>query len=137
MKMLTMDVKSSERQEMINITDDIKKIVEESKITEGICVLYNPHTTSGLTLNSRMDPRTATDLVEEIDRVIPTRVDFHHVFDTPSDASGHIKTSIVGNDLSIPISDSKLLLGSSQGIFFWEFDGPRERRVHVKIFKCE
>jgi len=135
MEMLTLNIKSKERQELINITDDLINLVKESGIKDGICYVYNPHTTAGLTLNSRMDPNTATDLVEEIDRLVPTRVDFNHVFDTPSDASGHIKATLVGNSFSVIINDSKLSFGRSQGAFFWEFDGPRERRVHIKLIE--
>ena len=135
MKMLKIDLKSTERQELINLTDDLEKLIEESNVSEGICILFNPHTTAALTLNSRVDPTTAADVVEELDRVIPTRVDFHHVFDTPSDAAGHIKSSFIGNHLTMLISDSKLQLGGSQGVFFWEFDGPRERKFLVKIIE--
>ena len=131
--MITININTERRQDLVNVTDEIEEYVAASGTDEGICVVYCPHTTGGITLNSQMDPPTLTDLIEEIDRIVPTRVDFKHIFDTPSDASGHIKASIVGNSISIPISSGKLSLGSSQGILFWEFDGPRKRKVHLQI----
>tara|TARA_B100000945_G_C20427732_1_gene621566 strand:- start:22 stop:426 length:405 start_codon:yes stop_codon:yes gene_type:complete len=131
--MITVNVSTDKRQDLINITDEVKEAVADSGVIEGICVVYSSHTTGGITLNSQMDPPTLVDLIEEIDRIVPTRVDFKHIFDTPSDASGHIKTSIVGNSTSIPISSGELCLGSSQGILFWEFDGPRKRKVYLQI----
>ena len=135
MKMLKIILKTTRRQELIDITDDLNKMVKEHNVVEGVCFLINPHTTGGLTLNSRMESTTALDLIEEVDRLIPTRVDFKHVFDTPADASGHIIASIVGNDLTLIISNSIIQLGKSQGVFFWEFDGPRERRGYVKMIE--
>ena len=131
--MITINIDTQQRQDLVKLTEDIQVSVSSSGIDEGVCVVYCPHTTGGVTLNSQMDPPTLTDLIEEIDRIVPTRVDFKHIFDTPSDAAGHIKASIIGNSISIPISSGKLALGSSQGILFWEFDGPRKRKVHLQI----
>ena len=131
--MITININTERRQDLVNVTNVIEESVAASGTVEGICVVYCPHTTGGITLNSQMDPPTLTDLIDEIDRIVPTRVDFQHIFDTPSDAAGHIKTSIIGNSVSIPISSGKISLGSSQGIFFWEFDGPRKRTIHLQI----
>lgn len=131
--MITIDVATAKRQELVRVTELVQETVTTSGSDEGICVVFCPHTTSGITLNSQMDPPTLTDLLEEIDRIVPTRVDFQHIFDTPSDAAGHIKASIVGNSVCIPITGGSLSLGSSQGIFFWEFDGPRHRQLHVQV----
>ena len=131
--MITININTERRQDLVNVTNAIEESVAASGTDEGICVVYCPHTTGGITLNSQMDPPTLTDLIQEIDRIVPTRVDFKHIFDTPSDAAGHIKASIIGNSVSIPITSGKLSLGSSQGILFWEFDGPRKRKVHLQI----
>ena len=131
--MITININTERRQDLVNVTNVIEESVAASGTDEGICVVYCPHTTGGITLNSQMDPPTLADLIEEIDRIVPTRVDFKHIFDTPSDAAGHIKASIIGNSVSIPITSGKLSLGSSQGILFWEFDGPRKRKIHLQI----
>jgi len=122
---------------LINITEEVKDAVKASGVKEGVCVVYIPHTTGGLTINSIMDPATLTDLQQEIKRLVPTRVDFEHIYDTPADAAGHIKSSLVGPSLSLIITQSDLLLGHSQGILFWEFDGPRMRKIHLRIIKDE
>jgi len=131
-----LNVESRKGQELILITDQIKELVKQSKVKSGMCFLFNPHSTASLTINSYLDRNTQADLESEIDRIIPTRVNFHHILDTPSDASAHIKTSVIGSDLLLIIKDGELLLGKSQGIFFWEFDGPRDRNVMVKIIDC-
>jgi len=130
---IELDVKTTERQQMVVITEDLRRALSELGIDDGVCFLFCPHTTAGLTINSYLDPATAADLIHEIDRIVPTRTDFIHVFDTPSDAAGHIKTSLVGGDLTVIIDKGELKLGSSQGILFWEFDGPRKRKVYVKV----
>jgi secondary thiamine-phosphate synthase enzyme len=129
----TIELKSQQRQELIEITDQVREAVRSSGIDAGICLLYCPHTTAALTINSCMDPATAADLQGEVDRLVPTRVNFHHTYDTPSDAAGHIKTSLVGGQMALILHAGEVVLGSSQGIFFWEYDGPRPRRVHLKI----
>lgn len=118
---------------LVNITGQLHQAVQESGVKEGICVAYVPHTTAALTVNSAIDPRTPLDIVDEVHRLVPTRVDFHHTFDTPADAAGHVKASIIGGDLSLIITAGDLLLGGSQSVLFFEFDGPRTRKVMVRI----
>lgn len=119
--------------DVVNITDEIKKIVKESGIKEGVCHVYNPHSTAGLTSTSFWDPNGWLDLQEEICRLIPTRIDFKHQHDTPQDAAAHIKSSLLGISMSFIIDSGELLVGSSQGVFFLEFDGPRNRHYFVKV----
>ncbi|MEG0540825.1 MAG: secondary thiamine-phosphate synthase enzyme YjbQ [Angelakisella sp.] len=119
--------------DVINITEDIKKFVEESGVKSGSCIVFTPHTTAGLTITSFWDPMGFEDLQDEICRVIPTRIDFKHQHDTPQDAAGHVKSSLIGVSIPLIIDEGKLVLGSSQGIFFLEFDGPRKRKFQVKI----
>ena len=122
---------------LINITAEVKEVVKASGVKEGACVVYIPHTTGGLTINSIMDPATLADLQQEIKRLVPTRVDFEHIYDTPADAAGHIKSSLIGPNLSLIITEGELLLGRAQGILFWEFDGPRKRQIYIRILRDE
>lgn len=119
--------------DVVSLTDDIKKYVEESGVKEGMCIIYTPHTTAALTITSFWDPNGFLDLQDDICRLIPTRIDFKHQHDTPQDAAGHIKSSLIGVSLPLIIHDGKLLVGHSQGIYFLEFDGPRNREYFVKI----
>jgi secondary thiamine-phosphate synthase enzyme len=125
--------RTSSRQELFNVMDRVNQVVVDSGIKEGMCYIYCPHTTAGLVVNSYLDPNTPKDISFELDRLVPTRVDFFHVNDTPSDAAGHVKSSLVGVDLAFIVHEGKLLLGHSQGILFAEFDGPRNREVYVKV----
>jgi len=118
---------------MVIVTGAVKDIVKKSGVKEGLCCVYNPHTTAGMTINSYLDPASMQDMIEEFDRLVPTRTDFNHVYDTPSDASGHIKTSLAGSSITVIIHAGELVMGNSQGLLFWEFDGPRDRKVHIQI----
>jgi secondary thiamine-phosphate synthase enzyme len=118
--------------DFVSITEDVKKAVEKSGVQEGLCVVYTPHTTAGLTVTSFWDSKGFEDIMDETGRLIPTRIDFKHQHDTPQDAAGHIKSSFFGVSLTFIIHAGKLLLGHSQGIFFMEFDGPRNREYFVK-----
>ena len=131
--LFTLPVETTQGQEMVLITDQVKEIVQKSGVKEGLCFLFIPHVTGALTINSYLDPDTSRDLLDELHRLVPTRVDFHHILDTPADASAHVKSSLVGTDLTLIVHEGGLLLGPSQGIFFWEYDGPRSRKVMVKI----
>lgn len=119
--------------EVYDITESVKKTVEESGVKEGTCIVYNTHSTAGLAIFSPWDPAGFIDLDEEIRRLIPTRVDFKHQHDTPQDAAGHVKSALLGISVSFIVTGGKLLLGGSQGIYFLEFDGPRNREYFVKI----
>ncbi|HEY61921.1 MAG TPA: YjbQ family protein [Anaerolineae bacterium] len=127
------DLKSEEQQTWINLTEEVRAIVEGSGVEEGICIIYNPHTTAGLFVNSYLDPNTPKDILHEWDRLIPTRYNFYHQFDTPTDAAGHVKSTLMGVEATLIIHEGKLMLGHSQGIIFAEFDGPRERKIYVKV----
>jgi secondary thiamine-phosphate synthase enzyme len=129
----TVPVPTPERQILVSILDSVRQLVQESNCSTGLCLIFCPHTTAGLTINSRLDPATLLDLQAEMDRLVPTRVDFHHIFDTPSDAAGHVKAMLTGTQLTLFIEGGELVLGDSQGLFFCEFDGPRQRKVYVKI----
>ena len=118
---------------LVDITAQAKALVAESGVQAGVCALIVPHTTAAITLNSGMDPDTLTDIVADIKRLVPTRVDFVHQYDTPADAAAHIKATLVGNSITLAIDGGELLVGWSQSILFYEFDGPRTREIQVKI----
>ncbi|NMC46392.1 MAG: YjbQ family protein [Chloroflexi bacterium] len=120
---------------LVNITEEIRQAVADSGVKEGLCVVFVPHTTAAITINSCMDSMTPLDIVDEVHRLVPTRVDFKHIYDTPADAAGHIKSALIGSSLSLIIKDGQLVLGSSQSILFFEFDGPRKRKVQLRMMK--
>jgi secondary thiamine-phosphate synthase enzyme len=115
-----------------DITATVRAAVLASKVEEGLCVVFVPHTTAGLSISSFWDPKGLEDVHDDLNRLVPTRIDFKHQVDTPQDAAGHVKSVLVGVSLTLIISEAKLLLGHSQGIFFNEFDGPRRREFLVK-----
>lgn len=117
------------------ISDQIQGIIDQSGIQSGVCLLVVPHTTAAITINSYLDPNTAVDIIADVRRIVPTRTDFTHIFDTPADAAGHIKASLIGNSETVFVEEGKLLLGFSQGLFLFDFDGPRRRKVLVRIIK--
>lgn len=119
--------------EAINITPQVREIITKSGIKDGICIVSVPHTTAGLCLHSFWDPNGWTDMMVQMDRMIPTRVDFKHDSDPPHDASGHVKSALMNTNMSLIVKDGDLLFGRSQGILFAEFDGPRSREVFVKV----
>jgi len=129
------ELKTKAGESMVNITEELRVVIKESGVIEGICMVYVPHTTAALTVNSAMDPKTPMDIVDEVHRIVPTRVDFHHIYDTPADAAGHVKASLIGGDLSLIVTEGDLLLGGSQSVMFFEFDGPRTRKVMVRIME--
>lgn len=129
--MHTIKVHSTEREQLIDITNDVRRALKESGVQEGIIVLYVQHTTAGITINENADPDVPRDMLLAFRKLIPQfGMDFKH-FEHNSDA--HIKSSIVGASAIVPFADGELLLGGWQGIFFCEFDGPRERKVVMII----
>jgi secondary thiamine-phosphate synthase enzyme len=123
----------SEFEEMHEITDDVQEIVKNSGVKDGFVIVHCNHTTAGILVTSFWDKRGHTDFMIEMDKLVPTRNDFLHTYDTPTDAAGHIKSMLVGTSQTLIVKDGKVLLGSSQGIFFAEFDGPRDRQFYVKV----
>ena len=116
-----------------DLTDQIKDCVGKSEVKDGLLCAFITHTTAALTVNSFWDPLGHEDIQDEIRRIIPTRVDFKHQHDTPEDAAGHVKSTLIGPSVTFIVDEGKLLLGHSQGIYFLEFDGPRNRECFVKI----
>lgn len=118
--------------DVVKLTDDIKAFVESTGVKEGQCIIFNPHTTAGLTITSFWDPNGFEDIQNEVCRLIPTRIDFKHQHDTPTDAAGHVKSTLIGVDLPLIIHDGKLLLGSSQYLLP-RIRRPRKRSFYVQV----
>ncbi|HEC34751.1 MAG TPA: YjbQ family protein [Chloroflexi bacterium] len=124
------EIPTRARQEFYDVTAQVQAVVERSGATEGLCHLFCPHTTAGLTLNENWDPSVRHDLGLVFDNLVPQRPDFRH---SEGNSPAHAKTSLVGSSLTLLISNRRLVLGSWQGIYLVEFDGPRRRRVLVKV----
>ena len=118
---------------MVDITAQVREAVQQTGVTSGLCAVMVPHTTAAITINSVLDTATPDDILADVRRLVPTRVDFRHQYDTPADAAGHIKATLIGHSVLVVIENGDLLLGGSQSLLFYEFDGPRERRVQVKV----
>ncbi|MDF3039881.1 MAG: hypothetical protein K0Q71_2587 [Thermomicrobiales bacterium] len=135
LKYQTVAIETGVGDTLTDITDQVRAIVKESGVQSGICHLVVPHTTAAVTINSGLDPSTPQDIVADVRRLVPTRTDFHHIVDTPSDAAAHVKASLVGNSEIVLIEEGDLVFGHSQSLLFFDFDGPRQRRVMVKIIE--
>jgi len=126
----TINLKTRTRTEFVDITSEVEKLVDEAGIRNGECFLYVPHTTAGITVNEGADPAVIRDIQTTLSRLVPYNLNYSH---TEGNADAHIKSTIVGVSKTIIINEGKLLLGTWQSVFFCEFDGPRHRRVLVKI----
>ncbi len=120
----------AQRSDFYNITDKVRKAIAESGVAEGIAVVYCPHTTAGITVNENADPDVVRDLLIGLDKAFPNRAEFRHA---EGNSAAHLKASAVGSSATVIIKDGKPLLGTWQGIFFCEFDPPRERSCFVKV----
>lgn len=116
--------------ELIDITKTIHKIIEEKKIDNGICYIFVPHTTAAITINENADPSVKNDILMEINKVIPFQDNYQHM---ENNSAAHIKASLFGFSETVFIENGKLCLGTWQGIYFCEFDGPRTREVWIKL----
>lgn len=123
-------VKTKKKNELIDITSSIKKLIDELNIKDGICVLFCPHTTAGLTINEAFDSSVKTDLIFSFNKISPDYPEFRH---SEGNSDAHVKSSIMGPSLNLIINDTKIMLGQWQGIYFTEFDGPRTREVWIEI----
>jgi len=129
--MYTLKVRSHQREELVEFTDDVQNNLNESGAKEGVVVLYVQHTTAGLTVNENADPDVPRDMLHLLRTLIPQHgMGFHH---GEENSDAHIKASLVGSSVTVPFNDGKLLLGRWQGIFLCEFDGGRERKVIMMI----
>jgi secondary thiamine-phosphate synthase enzyme len=124
-------VSTRERNQIVDITGMVEKVVRGAGVREGICVVYVPHTTAGVSINENADPDVKRDVVRKLSEMIPEREEFYRHGEGNSDS--HLKTMLVGPSVMMIVEGGALLLGQWQGIYFCEFDGPRERTVYVKV----
>ena len=123
-------VRTSSRTEFIDITHEIQRLVKESQLTEGLCQIFIPHTTAAVTINENADPSVTKDIQMELNKVIPFDDNYHHF---EGNSAAHIKSSVLGCSITVIIESGRLQLGTWQGIYFCEFDGPRQRKVWLKL----
>jgi len=123
-------VLTERRTQLLDVTDAVAKMVQDSGVQSGVCYLYVPHTTAGVIINENADPDVAADMEAALARLVPKDAGYSHA---EGNSDSHIKTALVGTTATIFISGGQLELGRWQGIFFCEFDGPRSRRLRVKI----
>lgn len=128
--METIQVKTTSRIQFVEITSQVTKAIANSQVREGMAVVYVPHTTAGITINEAADPSVVDDINEKLCSLVPHRGNYKH---SEGNADAHIKASLMGSSVNVIIAGGSPVLGTWQGIFFCEFDGPRTRKVHMKI----
>ena len=128
----TITVKTKAKTELIDITAEIQHWVRSQGLADGLCMLYVPHTTAAVTINESADPSVRSDILMVLNKVVPWEAGYRHL---EGNSPAHVKATLVGASEMIAIENGNLVLGTWQGIFFCEFDGPRTRKVHVRLFK--
>lgn len=123
-------VNSRKKNEMIDITNNVQKMIEEDKVQNGFVIVYVPHTTAGITINEGADPSVQRDIIETLKNIIPENGDYKH---SEGNSDAHIKASLIGSSVTVLIKNKKLVLGTWQSIFFFEGDGPRNRKVYLEV----
>ncbi len=125
----SISVKTGKRIEMVDITSSVQKEVSSGRVADGICLVYVPHTTAGVTINEGADPAVCTDIIRKLNELVPPNDGYRHM---EGNSDSHIKTSLIGSSVTVIVENGRLVLGTWQKIFFCEFDGPRSRRVYFK-----
>ena len=123
---------SAQREDFYNITPQVREAVSKSGVTDGIAVVFCPHTTAGITINENADPDVVHDMLIGLDKAFPDRAEFQH---GEGNSTAHLKASAMGSSVTVIINDAKLVLGTWQGIYFTEFDSPRNLKSYVKIME--
>ena len=124
-------VKTRQRSEIVDVTDAVRRIIRTKGVRDGMVILYVPHTTAAVTINENYDPDVKSDLLKKLDALIPKNETYYQHDEGNSDS--HLKTAIVGNSATVLVEQGNLMLGRWQGVYFCEFDGPRERELYVKV----
>ncbi len=132
MKTIKFEVRTSKHTQMLDITREVQQAVTESGVRDGICTVFIPHTTAAVTINENADPDVVRDFTMELGKIVPWEDGYHHM---EGNSAAHLKSSMIGFSEQIIIEDGRLLLGTWQGIYFCEFDGPRSRKCYVKIME--
>ena len=130
--MFEFNVRSGTRVEMIDITDLVIKGIKDSGVRSGICVAFVPHTTAGITINENADPAVKSDMIREMEKIVPFDDHYRH---SEGNSAAHIKSTLYSPELTVIVKDGRPVLGTWQGIYFCEFDGPRSRRMYLKVLE--
>ena len=129
--MRTISIKTHRRNEFLDITEDVVKTVNQSNLQDGIVVVYVPHTTAGVTINENADPSVVHDILLTLEELVPyKRAGYQH---SEGNSDSHVKASLIGSSVMVPVEAGRLSLGTWQGIYFAEFDGPRQRRCIIQV----
>ena len=128
--MQTFKVRTSAQTEFIDVTRSVQEAVRKTGVEDGICIIFIPHTTAAVTINENADPNVVQDIIMELNKIVPFQDPYRHM---EGNSPSHIKASLAGCSQVVFVESGKLVLGTWQGIFFCEFDGPRDRKVHVKV----
>jgi secondary thiamine-phosphate synthase enzyme len=126
----TLEVKTSSQTELIDITADIETAIQSIGIDDGVCLLFVPHTTAAVTINEHADPSVKSDIVMALNKIVPWKEAYRHM---EGNSPAHIKASIIGSSEIVAVESGRLKLGRWQGVFFCEFDGPRIRKIHLRL----
>ena len=125
-------VKTERRTQLVDVTREVERAVEKAGVSAGICCIYVPHTTAGVMINEHFDPDVATDLEGVFERMVPKAGPYRH---SEGNSDSHAKAALAGTSQMIFVEDGKLALGRWQGVFFCEFDGPRDRKLWIKVLE--
>jgi secondary thiamine-phosphate synthase enzyme len=125
---------SRRRTEFMDITDDIQRRIRDAKFSRGMCHIFVPHTTAAVTINESADPSVKTDMIAALNRIVPWEADYRHL---EGNSAAHVKSTLVGASEWVAVEDGGLMLGTWQGIFFCEFDGPRTRKIQVRLIPAQ
>ena len=131
--MKEIDIQTNNKSEMIDITSIVQNVVSKEKAVTGICVIFVPHTTAAITINENADPDVPRDIIAALGKVVPFDAAYRHM---EGNSAAHVKSTLVGSSQVVLIENSRLVLGTWQSIFFCEFDGPRTRKILIKVI-CE
>jgi len=129
--MKIIEVKTQNNEELTDITAEVQEEISSSGIKDGLCLVYVPHTTAGVTINENADPSVKDDLLMTMKRIIPDSLPFKHL---EGNSPAHVKASLVGSSVNLIVKEGQLSLGTWQGVFFCEFDGPRKRKVFIRTY---
>ena len=130
---ITVSVKTTARVDMVDITHLVRREVEKEGVTDGLCVVYVPHTTSGVTINEGADPAVCSDIIRKLKQLVPPNDGYRHM---EGNSDSHIKASLMGSSVTVLVEGGRLVLGTWQKIFYCEFDGPRSRKFFIKTIIC-
>jgi len=129
--LVTEPLETRQRSEIVDVTDAVRRIVRQKRVTDGMAIVYIPHTTAAVTINENYDPDVKSDMLKKLETLIPRHESYYQHEEGNSDS--HVKTAFVGNSATVLIERGELVLGRWQGIYFCEFDGPRQREMYVKL----